>query len=105
MDVERMHDMIEKLSEVAKCEIDKGIENVDTCEMGQVVDMLKDLSEAMYGNSHTLWKILETKKTWRCLIVMVMVVDSTITTATLMADSLQKVTARAEVMRNVRIIT
>ena len=48
MDVERMHDMIEKLSEVAKCEIDKGIENVDTCEMGQVVDMLKDLSEAMY---------------------------------------------------------
>ena len=48
MDVERMHDMIEKLSEVAKSEIDKGIENVDTCEMGQVVDMLKDLSEAMY---------------------------------------------------------
>lgn len=48
MDVKRMHEMIEKLSECAKCEFDKGIENIDTCEMGQVTDMLKDLAEAMY---------------------------------------------------------
>ena len=27
---------------------DKGIDKVDTCEMGKVVDMMKDLSEAMY---------------------------------------------------------
>lgn len=53
MDIKRMHDMIEKLSEVAKCEFDNGIENVDTCEMGKVVDMMKDLSEAMYYRTLT----------------------------------------------------
>lgn len=45
--------MIEKLSETAKCEFDKGIENVDACEMGQVTDMLKDLAEAMYYRTLT----------------------------------------------------
>lgn len=48
MDITRMHEMIEKISECAKCECENGIENVDTCEMGKVTDMLKDLSEAMY---------------------------------------------------------
>lgn len=48
MDIKRMHSMIEKLSETALCEFEKGVENVDTCEMGQVTDMLKDLAEAMY---------------------------------------------------------
>lgn len=40
--------MIEKLSEVAKCELDKGIENVDTKEMGEVAEIIKELSEAEY---------------------------------------------------------
>lgn len=40
--------MIEKLSECAKHEFDKGIESVDTKEMGEVVDILKDLCEAEY---------------------------------------------------------
>lgn len=53
MDIKRMHDMIEKLSETAKCEFDKGIENIDACEMGQVTDMLKDLAEAMYYRTLT----------------------------------------------------
>lgn len=57
MDIIRMHDMIEKLSECAKCEIDKGIENIDPCEMGQVTDMMKDLAEAMYYR--TLMKAME----------------------------------------------
>ena len=48
MDVKRMHEMIEKLSECAKAQFDKGIDKVDTCEMGKVIDMIKDLSEAMY---------------------------------------------------------
>ena len=48
MDVKRMHEMIEKLSECAKAQFDKGIDKVDTCEMGKVIDMMKDLSEAMY---------------------------------------------------------
>lgn len=57
MDIMRMHDMIEKLSECAKCEIDKGIENIDPCEMEQVTDMMKDLAEAMYYR--TLMKAME----------------------------------------------
>lgn len=57
MDIMRMYDMIEKLSECAKCEIDKGIENIDPCEMGQVTDMMKDLAEAMYYR--TLMKSME----------------------------------------------
>lgn len=48
MDVKRMYCMIEKLAECAEKQFDAGIENVDTCEMGQVTDMLKDLAEAMY---------------------------------------------------------
>lgn len=48
MDIKRIHDMIETLTEVAKCELDKGIENVNTKEMGEVADMIKDLAEAEY---------------------------------------------------------
>lgn len=57
MDIKRMHDMIEKLSECSKSEFDKGIENVNTDEMGKVTDMLKDLAEAMYYR--TLTNIME----------------------------------------------
>lgn len=48
MHIERIHKMIECLTEKALCELEKGTENVDTCEMGQVVDMIKDLNEAEY---------------------------------------------------------
>ena len=48
MDIKRMHDMIETLTECAKHEFDKGIENIDTKEMGEVIDMIKDLAEAEY---------------------------------------------------------
>ena len=48
MDIKRMHDMIEKLTECTKSQFDKGLESVDTCEMGKVIDMIKDLAEAMY---------------------------------------------------------
>lgn len=65
MDVSRMHCMIEKLSECAKAEFDKGIENIDTCEMGQVTDMLKDLAEAMYYRTLTMvWKNLNRATYW-----------------------------------------
>lgn len=40
--------MQECLTEKAVSEFEKGIENVDTSEMGQVVDMIKDLNEAEY---------------------------------------------------------
>lgn len=53
MDIKRMHCMIEKLAECADKQFDNGIESVDTAEMGQVTDMLKDLAEAMYYRTLT----------------------------------------------------
>ncbi len=48
MHIERMHKMIECLTEKALSEMEKGLECVDTEEMGQVVDMIKDLNDAEY---------------------------------------------------------
>ena len=48
MDIKMMHNMIEKLTKCAEMELEKGVENVDTKEMGDVVDIIKDLAEAMY---------------------------------------------------------
>ena len=48
MHIERMHKMIECLTEKALGELDKGVENVNTEEMGEAVDMIKDLCEAEY---------------------------------------------------------
>lgn len=48
MHIMNIHSMIEKLSEVAKCELDKGVENIDTKEMGEVAEIIKELSEAEY---------------------------------------------------------
>ena len=48
MHIMNIHSMIEKLSEVAKCELDKGIENINTKEMGEVAEIIKELSEAEY---------------------------------------------------------
>lgn len=39
MHIERMHKMQECLTEKAVNEFEKGIENVDTSEMGEVVDI------------------------------------------------------------------
>lgn len=61
MDIKRMHCMIEKLTECAEQELLKGVECVDTAEMGAVVDMIKDLSEAMYHR--TLQKTMEESDT------------------------------------------
>ena len=48
MHIERIHKMIECLTEKALGELDKGIENVNTEEMSEAVDMIKDLCEAEY---------------------------------------------------------
>jgi hypothetical protein len=48
MDISRIHNMLEKLTERVENEIDNGLECVDTCEIGQAIDMIKDLSEALY---------------------------------------------------------
>lgn len=48
MHIERMHKMIECLTEKALSELENGTENIDTCEFGAVVDMIKNLNEAEY---------------------------------------------------------
>lgn len=48
MDIERMKHLKEQLMACVECEIAKGVERVNTCEMGEVIDMVKDLSEALY---------------------------------------------------------
>lgn len=45
--------MIEKLSECAKVELDKGIEKIDTEEMSKVAEIIKELAEAEYYASVT----------------------------------------------------
>lgn len=46
MHVDKISNMIEKLTECALLQLETGVENVDTCEMGAVVDMIKDLCDA-----------------------------------------------------------
>lgn len=48
MHIERIHNVIEKLSEVIENEFSNGTECIDTCEMGAVADIYKDLNEAEY---------------------------------------------------------
>lgn len=48
MHIKRMHEMVECLTEYGKCMVEAGVGNgkVNLCDIGQVVDMIKDLSEA-----------------------------------------------------------
>lgn len=48
MHIKNIHTIIEKLADCAKSEVEKGIEKLDTKEMGEVTDMIKDLCEAEY---------------------------------------------------------
>lgn len=48
MHIERIHKMIECLTEKALSVLDSGVENINTAEFGEVVDMIKDLNEAEY---------------------------------------------------------
>ena len=41
MHIERIHKMLECLAEKSSCEIEKGIENVNTEEMGEVPQLLR----------------------------------------------------------------
>lgn len=53
MHIKNIHSMIEKLSECAKVELDKGIEKIDTEEMSKVAEIIKELAEAEYYASVT----------------------------------------------------
>lgn len=55
MDIKMIHCMLEKIAECAKCEMDeKGIEHINTKEFGEVADIIKDLSEALYYRTITV---------------------------------------------------
>lgn len=45
-EIKALKELCEKMSSIVKSEIDKGIENVDTKELGEAIDMIKDLAEA-----------------------------------------------------------
>lgn len=67
MHIKRMHDIIEKLTESALCEINKGIEYINTEEYGDVTDMIKDMAEAEYYArlAKCLEKDEEEEKEWK----------------------------------------
>lgn len=46
MDKMRIHEMLERMTEWCLNEISKGVECVDTAEMGAAIDMVKDLADA-----------------------------------------------------------
>ena len=48
MHIKHIHETLEKLSEYACEEASKSVECINTCELGAVVDMIKDLAEAEY---------------------------------------------------------
>lgn len=50
MHIKHMHEMIENLAEYGKCMVEAGVGcgNVNVCELGQIVDMIKDLADAEY---------------------------------------------------------
>ena len=46
--IHHLREMEHSLVECAKCEIEENLENVNTKELGEVIDMIKDLEEAIY---------------------------------------------------------
>lgn len=48
MDIQRMKTLKEQLMACIETQMAKGLDNVDACELGEAVDMVKDLSEALY---------------------------------------------------------
>lgn len=48
MHIKHIHKTLERLSEIACEEISKSVECINTCELGAVTDMIKDLAEAEY---------------------------------------------------------
>lgn len=49
--MEKLKDICKRMEDIVSAEIAKGIENVDAKELGEAVDVIKDLKEAMYYGS------------------------------------------------------
>ena len=61
MHIKHIHDMIEKLSECAKVELDKGIEQIDAKELGEVAEIIKELAEAEFYEMRDLLEKLSSE--------------------------------------------
>lgn len=48
MHIKRIHEMIECLTDKTKTEMGKGLENIDTCELSNAIEMIEKLNEAEY---------------------------------------------------------
>lgn len=48
MHIERIHTMLEMLTECTLSELESGVANASACEVGQAIDMIKDLADAEY---------------------------------------------------------
>ena len=46
--MDKLKHIMHKLTELVETEVDENLEAVDACELGEVVDMIKDLAEAIY---------------------------------------------------------
>ena len=46
--MERLKHIQHKLIELVEMEVNEHLDAVDACELGEVVDMIKDISEAIY---------------------------------------------------------
>lgn len=55
--MKRLLEVKERLMETVYCEIMEHLENVDTNELGEAIDMIKDIEEAIYYCTKT--KMLE----------------------------------------------
>ena len=58
----RMKEFMERLEECVKCEFDKGLKQVDTNEMGKVIDMIKDCAMTLYY--YTCYEAMKKENEW-----------------------------------------
>lgn len=63
--MEKLKHIKHKLVELVEVELDEHLEYVDTKELGEVIDMIKDLAEAIYYC--TVTEAMETKGTYEPL--------------------------------------
>ena len=57
--MERLKHIQHKLIELVEMEVEEHLRDIDACELGEVVDMIKDISETIYY--HTVTKAMEDK--------------------------------------------
>lgn len=49
--MEKLKDICKRMEDIVSAEVSKGIESIDAKELGEAIDVIKDLKEAMYYGS------------------------------------------------------